>query len=291
MSDIAFQMLLDTIKDPVKLNAFLNYLGDRLCDENLLFYLKVEEFHQSLDIQSMRLLAERIYCEYIESGAPKCINIDDQIVKEISTKIELEDITAVMFDRAQKFVFDLMVNSLFPGFLKSNSYMRICHCYENRILSIELFTKVKQMIEAGSWNTVSKKKTVDISYKRISEGKSDRHFLRGTLEITDSKTVLDQLRNTSSNRREWDKGFINCKTLEKLNPDTDIVLMSYKSKRDKPELYTLLLTYKELEEDSSFVLFLLNVKYPGYQVIICIGFCHVNLKSLLILKKLRVRIS
>jgi len=104
---------------------------------------------------------------------------------------------------------------------------------------------------------------VDVSYRRIAEGKSDRHLIRGSFDVHDPQQILDRLKSTNSSRRDWDKGFVSGKVLETIGFENEIVFMTYKTKLKTQEHYTVLMAHKEFETLDSFAMMIVNVQHSS----------------------------
>ena len=94
----------------VREEAFSRYCITRLANENVLFYQAVEEY-RNWPTQPKAL---EIYNEYISRNAPKEINLDNWIVKEIRENLNKTE--ANLFDSAFNAVRILLVQNIVPAY-------------------------------------------------------------------------------------------------------------------------------------------------------------------------------
>ncbi|XP_005071355.1 regulator of G-protein signaling 16 [Mesocricetus auratus] len=100
--------------------AFHAFLKTEFSEENLEFWLACEEFKKIRSATKLATRAHRIFDEYIQSEAPKEVNIDHE-TREL-TRTRLQAATACCFDVAQGKIHTLMEKDSYPRFLKSPAY-------------------------------------------------------------------------------------------------------------------------------------------------------------------------
>lgn len=104
--------------------AFLVFLKSEFCEENLEFWWKCEEFRTLTAHKDLESRAQSIYQEFIQSEAPKEINLDYQT--RITIMQSLCEPRPSLFLSAQKKVYSLMENNSYPRFLQSDFYRDLC---------------------------------------------------------------------------------------------------------------------------------------------------------------------
>ncbi|XP_036939084.1 regulator of G-protein signaling 21-like [Acanthopagrus latus] len=74
--------------------------------------------------------ANRIYSEFVQTEAPKQINIDCGTRENITKNISQPTLTS--FDTAQKLIYSLMARDCYPRFLKSDIYQGLLRRTDSR---------------------------------------------------------------------------------------------------------------------------------------------------------------
>ncbi|KAK3736282.1 hypothetical protein QZH41_020754 [Actinostola sp. cb2023] len=92
-------------------------------DENLSFWLAVEEYRLMSDTDSRNETARMIYEDYVSTLSPTEISLDAKI--RASVDKEMSDPDENTFQLAQQHIFDLMYRDCFPRFLKSKCYKHL----------------------------------------------------------------------------------------------------------------------------------------------------------------------
>nr|XP_033771098.1 regulator of G-protein signaling 16 [Geotrypetes seraphini] len=113
----SFDQLLNS-KDG--LATFHTFLKTEFSEENIEFWMACEEYKQIQSTTKLIAMAESIFQEFIQTEAPKEVNIDHE-TKEITRK-HLTDGTPNCFDVAQAKAHTLMEKDSYPRFLKSSLY-------------------------------------------------------------------------------------------------------------------------------------------------------------------------
>ncbi|XP_066503704.1 regulator of G-protein signaling 2 [Hoplias malabaricus] len=104
--------------------AFQMFMKSEFCEENIEFWLACEEFRQITSSKKRTAKAKSIYKKFIESQAPKEINLDFQTKEAILQS--LHNSTQSSFILAQSKVYNLMENNSYPRFLDSQIYIQLC---------------------------------------------------------------------------------------------------------------------------------------------------------------------
>uniref|UniRef100_A0A8C6UZ66 Regulator of G protein signaling 2 n=1 Tax=Neogobius melanostomus TaxID=47308 RepID=A0A8C6UZ66_9GOBI len=104
--------------------AFLVFLKSEFCEENLEFWWKCEEFRILKSHKELESRAQSIYQEFVQSEAPKEINLDYQTRNGVMQS--LPEPTPSLFIAAQRKVYSLMENNAYPRFIQSDFYRNLC---------------------------------------------------------------------------------------------------------------------------------------------------------------------
>uniref|UniRef100_A0A4W5LNP1 RGS domain-containing protein n=1 Tax=Hucho hucho TaxID=62062 RepID=A0A4W5LNP1_9TELE len=105
------------------LATFRGFLRSEFSEENIEFWVACEDYKRTRETRKMAAKAERIYKEFIQTGAQWEVNID-HITKDVTVR-NLGRLTPMTFDLAQRQVFALMEKDSYRRFLKSNQYQEI----------------------------------------------------------------------------------------------------------------------------------------------------------------------
>ncbi|XP_007893852.1 regulator of G-protein signaling 5 [Callorhinchus milii] len=116
---------------PYGLAAFRAFLRSEYSEENLDFWLACEDYKKTKSPVKRASKAKKIYSEFIETDAPKEINIDFE-TKDF-TKKKLLDHNSCTYDVAQSKIYNLMEKDSYPRFLKSELYLNLTKQAESRI--------------------------------------------------------------------------------------------------------------------------------------------------------------
>ncbi|XP_043214466.1 regulator of G-protein signaling 8-like isoform X1 [Amphibalanus amphitrite] len=101
---------------------FRAFLSQEFADENLEFWLAVEDFKKTRH-SKMAAKALQIYNEFLVTQAPREINVDSATRTAIQSGLSAPD--AHLFDAAQRRVQHLMESDIFPRFLQSPMYQEL----------------------------------------------------------------------------------------------------------------------------------------------------------------------
>jgi len=141
--------------------SFKKFLTKEFSVENILFFEEIEEYRKKKKEggDEMELIgeAQRIYAKYIIVDSPFQVNLPDNIVKDVESKLKdifsnnagkipesptnyslqrhLSDAisllpnhqdTPTIFDKAQENIFKLMSTDSFPRYFRSDEYTKLC---------------------------------------------------------------------------------------------------------------------------------------------------------------------
>ncbi|KAF7705878.1 hypothetical protein HF521_019132 [Silurus meridionalis] len=105
------------------MHAFTEFLKSEYSEENILFWQACKEYKKISCRTEMTCEANRIYSEFVQTEAPRQINIDCKTRATISKNISDPDIAT--FDMAQAQIYRLMTRDSYPRFLKSDIYQAL----------------------------------------------------------------------------------------------------------------------------------------------------------------------
>lgn len=105
------------------LAAFRAFLHSEYSEENIEFWLACEDYKKIRSPVKRASKAKKIYLEFIETDAPKEINIDYET--KDSTKNHLRKPTVSSFDVAQNKIYNLMEKDSYARFLRSEVYLNL----------------------------------------------------------------------------------------------------------------------------------------------------------------------
>ncbi|TSS97515.1 Regulator of G-protein signaling 21 [Bagarius yarrelli] len=117
------QSLETLLKSKTGKATFQAFLKSEFSDENIEFWMICEDFKKIKHKYTLNSRAKKIFERYIQTEAPKEINIDHRTREVI--KQNMQTPTRYCFDEAQKIVFGLMEKDSYPRFLRSDLY-RAC---------------------------------------------------------------------------------------------------------------------------------------------------------------------
>jgi len=100
-----FEMVLE---NPKLLKNYRNYLREIFADENLNFYLRVNEFEKIKDPVLRKNTAEEIYKEFILRDAPQAINITGQEFAVTELRVTKMEISENMFLESKGHIFQIL---------------------------------------------------------------------------------------------------------------------------------------------------------------------------------------
>ncbi|KAM6456886.1 regulator of G-protein signaling 5 [Python bivittatus] len=108
------------LQSPYGLASFRTFLQSEFSEENIEFWIACEDYKKTKLPAKMAEKAKKIYEEFIQSEAPKEVNID-HFTKSVTMK-NLVEPSVSTFDLAQKRIFMLMEKDSLPRFVRSNIY-------------------------------------------------------------------------------------------------------------------------------------------------------------------------
>ncbi|KFR14498.1 Regulator of G-protein signaling 5, partial [Opisthocomus hoazin] len=111
------------LQNPYGLASFRSFLCSEFSEENVEFWVACEEYKKTKSPVKMAEKAKKIYEEFIQTEAPKEVNID-HFTKGVTMK-NLVEPSPSSFDMAQKRIFALMEKDSLPRFVRSEFYQEL----------------------------------------------------------------------------------------------------------------------------------------------------------------------
>ncbi|XP_053324723.1 regulator of G-protein signaling 5 [Spea bombifrons] len=105
------------------LSTFQNFLKSEFSEENIEFWMACEEYRKIKSPAKLAVKAKKIYEEFIQTEAPREVNID-HFTKAVTMK-NLVEPSSTSFDLAQKKIFALMEKDSLPRFVRSEFYQEL----------------------------------------------------------------------------------------------------------------------------------------------------------------------
>ncbi|ESN97426.1 hypothetical protein HELRODRAFT_85561, partial [Helobdella robusta] len=125
----SFDFLLE---DHIGVKIFFEFLKKELCSENLIFWLKCNDYKKNClntngmnDSEQKEVLmqsARRIYNEHLCEHSEEQINVDYSVKRNVEDRLNQSSICADIFDDAQKHIYMLMKQDKYGRFKLSEIY-------------------------------------------------------------------------------------------------------------------------------------------------------------------------
>uniref|UniRef100_A0A0N4ZM67 RGS domain-containing protein n=1 Tax=Parastrongyloides trichosuri TaxID=131310 RepID=A0A0N4ZM67_PARTI len=201
-----------TLSDETLRKPFMKYLEEQFCQENLLFYVVVQEYKLMFDFNERVTKGQQIVQDHLEEDAPNQINIDNKTRIDIMLKISQKNFSIDLFDKAQFQITEMMKFDLWPRYLKlaeekhvevnhdtsmeekkhgSKSARLSLHNLKNKLLS----KKFKKSLDGGHflWNFKSPRKNEEsFPFHLDIIGKSFRSGKRESVGTIRSDTLIEK---------------------------------------------------------------------------------------------------
>ncbi|KAM9844612.1 regulator of G-protein signaling 18 [Aulostomus maculatus] len=113
----------ELLKHSDGVETFSQFLRTEFSEENIEFWLACEEYKTYDSEKKLLSKAKCIYTIFIESDAPKEVNID--YTTKMAIQKDIVKPTKSCFEAAQMKVYSLMKKDSYPRFLQSDIYLRL----------------------------------------------------------------------------------------------------------------------------------------------------------------------
>eukprot|EP00753_Platysulcus_tardus_P009247 PLAT1885.1.p1 GENE.PLAT1885.1~~PLAT1885.1.p1 ORF type:complete len:890 (+),score=197.41 PLAT1885.1:49-2718(+) len=108
------------LHDALARTYYKNYLASTYCEENILFWLEVEEFKMLPKSEFMKVQARKIYDKYVRPGALLEVNLGGDVRRELIARLEAPSPT--LFKRAQAAIERLQRVDIYPRFVRTSLF-------------------------------------------------------------------------------------------------------------------------------------------------------------------------
>jgi len=115
-------VLEDVLSSPELLSFFREFLRSEHSEENLEFWLYVQEYKNESNPKKCEDLVEEIFTEFIKSGSLKEINVNFEIKKRIKEK--MNSVQKDIFDEAEESIFQLMRTDSYQRFKSKHTSLK-----------------------------------------------------------------------------------------------------------------------------------------------------------------------
>jgi hypothetical protein len=119
------------LSDPTRVNAFHEFLKQEHADENLAFFLAVEQFKQNESKDDEKRLMDSLFSTYIVRNAPRQVNLPSIVVEDLLLAQKNAKQTKEIFDSAQQEVLHMLrTNRSEKGFcFYFLHFLCLCLCF------------------------------------------------------------------------------------------------------------------------------------------------------------------
>jgi len=219
----------EILTQPQLRDIFHSYLTTQHCEENLDFYIAVNEYKEMDDESSRSEKGGKIYAEFVDRiNAKSMINIDDEVSSTLSRRIVLEDDFDIhLFDDAEKWIFQLMAKGSFMRFIRSVEYFDLVHLLENR-------DSVRHIPEAFCEKFISDCRSVENWDESLNKGGviiySKEDCFKCVSLINSSVDDIIPTIDTEELKdlKKWYKTLLELEHIEKISEELDIFYMATK---------------------------------------------------------------
>ncbi|XP_066248260.1 regulator of G-protein signaling 7 isoform X1 [Euwallacea similis] len=113
----------DLLLDPTGVQEFTNYLQKEKSEENILFWLAVNDLRRTSQSQVLWKIQE-IYENFVKHGSTSEVNIDNQTMDQVLEG--MKNNSRFCFDAAQEHVYNLLLKKdCYPRFVRSDYYKHL----------------------------------------------------------------------------------------------------------------------------------------------------------------------
>ncbi|XP_034397776.1 regulator of G-protein signaling 3-like isoform X2 [Cyclopterus lumpus] len=105
---------------------FRHFLKSEFSEENLDFWLAVEQFKRTRPLSKLAARAAKIYDEFISTNASRQVNVDSSVRESTNQGLRV-GVNPVSFQLAQGQILGLMETDCYPRFLRSRLYAQLAN--------------------------------------------------------------------------------------------------------------------------------------------------------------------
>ena len=232
----AAALLIDILRSPKHAALLRAHMKQELCDENLDFWIDAQHLafqfqfqeHQlghPLDPQEILHQATTVYQTYIETSAPRSLNLPSKVAGRIRHcfRNAPSAITTSIFSEAQQTAFKVIESDPFPRFIQSSRQAATDGLVQlnNRTSNSECedFLAVLEEESARKWSKVSKSDGIKVS-KRDTSG---IHHIRAEAEIDAPVSVVFSIVQKWQDWSQWQRASVTTMELERFSDTMQLV--------------------------------------------------------------------
>jgi len=124
--------VLELVRDPIGRQVLETFLESEFSSENLRFWMAIQDLKYSPNCQ-VEARAQRIYDEFLTTGAPCQVNVDSRTLEETFKYLKESDVSRrYAFANAEEHVFTLMSKDSYPRFLRSQIYKGVLNAAQQQ---------------------------------------------------------------------------------------------------------------------------------------------------------------
>eukprot|EP00457_Paulinella_chromatophora_P003790 gb/GEZN01003798.1/.p1 GENE.gb/GEZN01003798.1/~~gb/GEZN01003798.1/.p1 ORF type:complete len:456 (-),score=78.12 gb/GEZN01003798.1/:669-2036(-) len=114
--------LKDTLADPALRSAFHAHTRRQFCAENLEFLQAAQQFKQikqenKASSEEIAACANNVFNDFLKEGSEKQVNLPSWILEGVQKDIARGNLTAELFQKPSKEIFNLLLRDVFSGFM------------------------------------------------------------------------------------------------------------------------------------------------------------------------------
>ncbi|GAB1610355.1 regulator of G-protein signaling 12-like isoform X3 [Argonauta hians] len=271
---VSFNRLLD---DPSGVQVFTDFLLKEFSEENIHFWLAVDDFKKSVDGTKILSVANHIFQKHLSPAASEPVNVDSS-ARQMAEQ-QLEKPSPTMFDAAQQQIFQLMKQDSYARFLKSELYKtHLMAEMESKLPTSRtaVFTAISMMhSKAGKdadkkyqkgkeeekrrwsllpWKQKSSKPTEGQKFRKFSKDESKKRPSLATMDLSLMRKEVVQGRESLAGNKD-------VRFCRVLLPDNSTAVVCAKSGQSIQQVLSHLFDKRNLTLDSTEV-FLLGSDKP-----------------------------
>mmetsp|Transcript_13775 Transcript_13775/g.15204 ORF Transcript_13775/g.15204 Transcript_13775/m.15204 type:complete len:573 (+) Transcript_13775:41-1759(+) len=250
----------DALTVPSVRKEFTKFLEKELCDENICFWLDLEQFTEETDPKVRQKYAKDLYKIYIDrKEAPKMLNISGPVALEIQKQLTIESNftgeACTIFEEAKEQVFKILATDCFPRFVKAcvmfnmrSSRLNHRRGTVSRLPSVlyDQFAKECEEKDPEKWKFSEVRRDVKV-YMQDYDSRNSLVKVKAIARIaTTAKKIYDLVMDVSK-IKSYDKVCTFAKVLRQLDKNTDLlhIMCKMPSFLSRAREFTLLRTVKK----------------------------------------------
>lgn len=112
------QTIEEFLQEKENLASFTKYCEKKLCEENIAFWVDVQQYKSTNDTNKRRKIADHIFSHYVKQNAENQVHFDEPVVDEIKTSLDNNKLPQNLFEQAEKYVLCVLKCDVLPGYRK-----------------------------------------------------------------------------------------------------------------------------------------------------------------------------